>query len=404
MSTRLGVRFCNIELENPCILASASPTQSKEGIAKAFKLGWAGVSTKTCASNYLLTNESPNRFGVIRGTDEDILGFANFEGITRKPSEYWEKTIRELKSEFPNKVVIASIIAEVNREPWQNLAMRMEKAGADALEINLSCPHFRLDNAMGAAVGKDVENSAQIISWVKKVVRIPIIAKLTPNISYIQNMAKAVVEAGTDAIAAINTTQGLIGINIDTFEPLPTVDGHSTLGGYSGRAIKPIALRCVAQIAQAVNVPIIGIGGISKWQDIIEHYAVGSSSVQICTEVMLSGYQIITSLLKGLEEYVEKKNIINLLDITGKAVPKIIAREKLNMLWPVRAAVINPDKCTKCAKCLISCSESGQAAIQFIDGEISINNEICDGCSLCIHVCPYGVLKLQKSHTKINNI
>ena len=396
MKDNLRVSFCGIQLENPCILASASPTQNKEGIAKAFRLGWAGAVTKTCAPDYLLTDDAPNRFGVLRSANGSIEGFENFEGLTQKSVEYWESTVRELKAEFPSKVVIASIMADVKREAWQDLARRMEAAGADALELNLSCPHFRLEDDMGASLGKSVENSALITAWVKGVVRIPVIAKLTPNVTDIQEVTVAVVKAGADAIATINTVQGMIGVDIDTFEPLPAVEGYTSFGGYSGNAVKPIGLRCVAQVAQVTKVPIHGIGGISKWQDIVEYYAVGSSCVQICTEVMLSGYQMITPLLEGLSEYVERKGLTSLNDITGLAVPKIRAREALNMNWYKRSTVVDPDSCTNCAKCYVSCNESGKNAISFVNKKVTINKEVCDGCSLCTHVCPHGVLELNK--------
>ncbi|MFA6075085.1 MAG: NAD-dependent dihydropyrimidine dehydrogenase subunit PreA [Negativicutes bacterium] len=394
MKNNLKVSFCGIQLENPCILASASPTQSKEGLAKAFKLGWAGVVTKTCTPNYLITEDAPNRFGVFRGADGSVEGFENFEGLTQKPVEYWEKTVSELKKEFPGKVVIASIMADVKREPWQDLARRMEAAGADAIELNLSCPHFRLEDDMGAAIGKSVENSALITAWVKGVVNIPVIAKLTPNVSDIQEVTASVVKAGADAIATINTVQGMIGVDIETLEPLPAVEGFSSFGGYSGNAVKPIGLRCVAQVAQVTDVPIHGIGGISKWQDIVEYYAVGASCVQICTEVMLSGYQIIKPMLEGLSEYVERKGLNSLNDITGVAVPKIRARERLNMKWHKRSTVVNPQNCTNCAKCYVSCNESGKNAISFVDKKVTVNDAQCDGCSLCTHVCPHGVLAL----------
>lgn len=392
--TRLQVSFCGIKLENPCILASASPTQSKEGIAKAFKLGWAGAVTKTCAPDHLLTPDASNRFAVLRNHDGNIEGFENIEGLTQKPVVYWENAIQELKREFPSKVIIASIMADESSKSWQDLARRMEAAGADALELNLSCPHFRLEDNMGASIGKDEENAAAITACVKEAVKIPVIVKLTPNVSSIQDVALAVVRAGADALTAINTIQVLMGVDIDTFEPLPTVNGYSAFGGYSGHAVKPIGLRCVAQIAQATVVPIHGVGGIAKWQDIVEYFAVGACCVQICTAVMLNGYQIITSLLKGLNEYAERKDIHNLTEITGAALPKIVAREHLNMKWRVYSTVVAPEKCTNCAKCHRSCTESGKAAIRFVDRKVTVDKERCDGCSLCTKVCPNGVLAL----------
>jgi dihydropyrimidine dehydrogenase (NAD+) subunit PreA len=271
----------------------------------------------------------------------------------------------------------------------------MEAAGADALELNLSCPHFRIENNMGAALGKNEDTSAAITAWVKAVVKIPVIVKLTPNVSNIQTVAVAVQNAGADALAAINTVQCLTGVDIETFEPLPSVKGYSAFGGYSGSAVKPIGLRCVAQLAQATNLPLQGIGGIAGWQDVVEYFAVGASAVQICTAVMLHGYGIITPLLAGLESYLERKGIEQIGNITGAAIPKITAREKLDMHWKRHSSAIAPEKCTRCAKCLVACSECGQAAIRFVDKLVTIDIDRCDGCSLCTHVCPQGVLALR---------
>ncbi len=395
MNQSLQVQFCGIQLENPCLLSSASPTQSKEGIAKAFKLGWAGAVTKTCIPDELITPDAPNRFAVLRNKDREIMGFENLEGMTQKPVAYWEQAIHELKKEFPSKVVVASMMANANLEAWRNLARRLEHAGADAVELNLSCPHFRLADQMGAAVGKDEEKAAAIVACVKKELKIPVLAKLTPNVSSIQDVAAAVVKAGADGIVAINTVQALLGVDIDTLEPLPAVNGYSAFGGYSGISVKPISLRCVAQIAQIADVPIHGVGGITAWQDVIEYMAVGASCVQVCTAVMLNGYSIITPLLRGLEEYVQKKGLHSLQEIIGAAIPKLIAREQLNMNWDVRSTVVAPEDCVQCAKCMVACQESGKAAINFVDQKVTVDLQRCDGCSLCTHVCPCGVLALR---------
>jgi dihydropyrimidine dehydrogenase (NAD+) subunit PreA len=395
MNNRLHTDFCGLKLENPCLLASAPPTQSREGIAKALQLGWAGAVTKTCAPDDLITADPANRFAVYRSPEGKIAGLENIEGLTRKPLAYWETTICQLKQEFPAKTIIASIMADTRREAWQELARRMEAAGADALELNLSCPHFRLADNMGATLGKSEDTSAAITAWVKAAVKIPVIVKLTPNVSNIQTVALAVEQAGADALAAINTVQCLMGIDIETFEPMPAVNGYSAFGGFSGSSVKPIGLRCVAQLAQTTKLPIHGIGGIGSWQDIIEYFAVGASAVQICTAVMFSGYGIIKPLISGLESYLERKELQQIGDITGAAIPRIISREQLDMGWHRRSTAVAPEKCIHCGKCLRACTECGQAAIHFVDNLVAIDNNRCDGCSLCSHICPQGVLALR---------
>ena len=394
MTKRLQTSFCGIELENPCLLASAPPTQRKEGIAAAFRLGWAGAVTKTCTTADLIFGDAPRRFAVLRGRAGDITGFENIEGLSHYSVSYWEQAVGELKGEFPAKAVIASIMADGRREAWQELARRMEEAGADALELNLSCPHFRTEQDMGAAMGKSVDLSADITAWVKEVTAIPIIVKLTPNVSDIGAIARAVVQAGADALAAINTVQVLMGVDVDTLEPLPSVDGHSAFGGYSGTAVKPIGLRCVAQLAQAIRVPILGMGGIGSWQNVVEYMAAGACCIQVCTAVMLNGYGIITPILQGLEDYTARKGIGKLADITGAALPHITAREGLHMHWGVRSAPVRPEACVKCGRCAAVCAESGQGAISMADGRVAVDRAVCDGCSLCTHVCPHQVLTL----------
>ena len=394
MTKPLQTSFCGIMLDNPCLLSSAPPTQRKEGIAAAFRLGWAGAVTKTCTAADLITGDAPRRFAVLRGRAGDITGFENIEGLSHYPIAYWERAVRELKEEFPAKAVIASIMADGRREAWQELARRMEAAGADALELNLSCPHFRTDQAMGAAMGKSVDMSADITTWVKEVAAIPVMVKLTPNVSDIGDIARAVVQAGADALAAINTVQVLMGVDIDTLEPLPAVDGNSAFGGYSGAAVKPIGLRCVAQVAQAVRVPIQGIGGIAGWQDVVAYMAVGACCVQVCTAVMLNGYGIIRPILQGLEDYVARKGLDNLNAVTGAALAGITARERLHMNWGVRSAPVRPEACVKCGRCAAVCAESGQGAISMADGRVAVDRAVCDGCSLCTHVCPHQVLTL----------
>lgn len=392
---QLLTSFCGITLENPCLLSAAPPTRKKEGIAAAFRLGWAGAVTKTCTAHNLIAGDTPRRFAVLRGRAGDITGFENIEGLSHYPISYWEQVVGELKEEFPTKAIIASIMGDSRKESWQDLAQRMEAAGADALELNLSCPHFRTDQGMGAATGKSADLSADITAWVKEVTSIPIIVKLTPNVSDIGEIARAAVHAGADALSAINTVQALMGVDIDTFEPLPSVDGYSAFGGYSGPAIKPIGLRCVAQLAQTVRVPIHGIGGITTWQNVVEYMAVGASCVQVCTAVMLNGYGIIKPILAGLQDYVARKGIEKLSGITGTALTKITAREKLNMNWGVRSALVRPEACIKCGRCATVCGESGKAAITFSDGIVTVvDRAICDGCSLCTHVCPSKVLAL----------
>lgn len=391
----LGVAFGALHLENPFILASAPPTAEGNSIRKAFDLGWAGAVIKTIKPDEMEIKDVSPRFSILKDRTGAIIGFENFELVSKKNIAYWTNEIRTIKKDYPEKILIASIIADLQEESWTKLAREMEQAGADALELNFSCPHGMPEKGIGSAIGQNPNISAKITSWVKNAVMIPVIVKLSPNVSSIATIAMAVQTAGADAIAAINTVQCLAGVDIETFEPLPNVDGFSTYGGYSGFAVKPIGLRCVSQIFQCVNVPIYGIGGIRQWQDAVEYIAVGAGAVQICTEVMLNGFSIIKPMLQGLEQYMQRKGIMSMEEICGLASQKIISHQSLNRKFLAKAEIVDAPQCILCQKCVTACSESGYRAITASEQGIIIDENKCDGCSLCSFVCPREIIKMR---------
>ncbi len=398
-SVNLGVTLGTLHFENPFILASAPPTADGKSIRKAFDLGWAGAVIKTIKPDELAIEDVSPRFGILKDQQGLIIGFENFELVSKKSIAYWTNEIRTIKKDYPGKILIASIMADLKEASWVKLSQEMEQAGADALELNFSCPHGMPEKGIGAAIGQSSSIAAQITAWVKSAVAIPVIVKLTPNVSNIGTIATAVQAAGADAIAAINTVQCLVGVDIETFEPLPNVGGFSTYGGYSGLAVKPIGLRCVSQISQCVDVPIYGIGGIAKWQDAVEYIAVGAGAVQICTEVMLNGFAVIKPMLQGLEQYLQRKGIKSLGDICGLAVPKMISHESLSRQCFAKAEIVDAQKCIMCKKCVTACHESGYEAIHASAQSITIDKNKCDGCSLCSFVCPRGIINMKEYQT-----
>ena len=211
--------------------------------------------------------------------------------------------------------------------------------------------------------------------------------KLSPNVTNIVEIAKAVETAGADGFAAINTVQSLMGIDLDTFEPKPKVNGKTTYGGYSGMSIKPIGLRCVAQIRQNSNLPILGMGGVSTWSDAAEYMCVGADIVQVCTEVMINGYAIIKSLKQGLLTYLENKGLNSPADLKNKAISSLSTHEALNKQKKSYPHV-NDALCIKCGKCVTICDESEHSALSITDGKVIVDTDKCVGCSLCSHVCP----------------
>ena len=390
--TTLKTTVSGIEFENPFLLASAPPTASIESIDKAFEMGWGGAVLKTITPDDLEMNEASPRYATIKSKGK-VIGFQNIELLSHKTVQYWCDGIRSLKKKYPNKVIIASIMAPVERDKWQNLVRTLNDTPIDAYELNFSCPHGMPERNIGMAIGTSAEISILITSWVKSIANKPVFVKLTPNVTDITWIAKAVEKAGCDGFAAINTVQGFMGINLNTLEPNLCIDGCSTYGGCSGEMVKPIGFKCVAQLRQCSDLPILGMGGITNWQDAAQYITLGSDVVQICTEVMINGYGIIDNLKTGLLNYLESKGMKNLKELKNIAIPKITSHGELNKehhLYPN----IDNEKCRKCGKCVKICSESEYQALKRKENIIEVDKKVCEGCSLCSHVCPQNAITM----------
>jgi dihydropyrimidine dehydrogenase (NAD+) subunit PreA len=386
----LTTKFCGCELENPFLLSSAPPTCTGEMIQRAFKEGWGGAVTKTIKPDKTPVYDLKNRFGIMGLEDKQLVLFENIEEVSKRPVGTWIKEIKEIKKNFPDKLLIGSLMAEPKEEDWETLARTVSEAGVDMLELNLGCPHGMPERGMGAFCGQRPDLIDKLTKAAKKTSSVPVMVKLTPNVADIALMAKTAQDAGADATSAINTVLGLIGVDINTFEPKPTVDGKSTFGGMSGPAVKPIGMRCVAQIAQATNIPVSGIGGISTWKDAVEYLLIGAANVQVCTAVMWRGYRIVGDLVDGLANYLSDKGFKSVTEIQGKTLPKITAWSKLNKDYKVVAS-INKEKCIKCGVCFIDCNDAGYQAIKFEPNSnkvAEVDEEKCDACSLCTIACP----------------
>ena len=246
---------------------------------------------------------------------------------------------------------------------------------------------------MGAFIGQDPELTGEIVAWVKQVAKVPVVAKLTPNVTDIAVVARAAKENGADALCATNTVSGLIGVDLDTLDPLPAVGGYSAYGGYSGPGIKPIALRCVAQIAKATELPISGLGGLFTWRDAVEFLAVGASTVQLGTAIMWQGFGIIEHLIQGLSDYLDGKGFADLSPVVGAALPKVVEFPEMSLIPRARAHV--DETCNGCLMCVTACSDGGYQAISGQKGEVvTIDGERCDGCGLCVLVCPLHSIQM----------
>lgn len=385
----LRTNLAEIKSPNPFWLASAPPTNSGYQIMKAFDAGWGGAVWKTLGVP--VVNVS-SRYGAVNYRDKRMVGFNNIELITDRPLRDNLREISEVKKRFPDHAVIASLMVET-REEWHQIVRDVENAGADGIELNFGCPHGMCERGMGSAVGQEPKVLQMIVEWVKEVAKVPVITKLTPNISDITRPARAARAGGSDAISLINTIQSIVGVDIDNYVPYPIVDGKSTNGGYCGPAVKPIALNMVKNCTQhpEVNLPISGIGGVENWRDAVEFILLGATSVQVCTAVMHFGFGIIREMLPGLERYMDEKGFATIEDFRGKALPNIKHWEDLNLKYKVTAS-INESKCIGCQLCYTACEDGAHQAIALSSDPAnripSIIDENCVGCNLCSLVCP----------------
>ena len=310
---------------NPFVLASGPPGTNGKVIKRSFSLGWGGIVCKTISlNNELVTNVVP-RYGKLtdRADRKKVIGFQNIELISDRPFELWLEELAECKAEFPDRMLIASIMEECHADRWIEIVERTQATGVDALELNLSCPHGLPERRMGAAMGQDPEMVEEVTRWVVDAVdNQPVWAKMTPNITDPTEPALAALKGGADGISAINTILCIIGINLETLQPMPTVEGHSEPGGYSGQAVRPIALRQVMEIARACpGASLSGMGGIETAEDAVQFLLVGAHTVQICTGAMLHGYEMISDLCTGLEAFMERHGFETVAELVGKSLP-----------------------------------------------------------------------------------
>ncbi len=321
-SDKLNITVNGMRFPNPFVIASGPPSTNARVMGKAFDAGWGGCVAKTCSlTDTEVVNVTP-RYGKLRSKSGDVIGFQNIELISDRPFEDWEKDFRLLKKDYPQNILIASIMESFEKSRWVELAERCAATGVDALELNFSCPHGHPERGMGAAMGQDPERVREVTGWVTNAVDIPVWAKMTPNITRIIEPATAAKEAGADGIAAINTILAVIGIDPKTLRPLPTVEGESVPGGYSALAVKPIALRMVKELALGLpNFAISGMGGVTQSWDAIEHLLVGASTVQCCTGPMIYGIKMVAELKQGLSDFMQKHDFETVQDIVGKSLP-----------------------------------------------------------------------------------
>jgi dihydropyrimidine dehydrogenase (NAD+) subunit PreA len=410
----LSIDFAGIKSPNPFWLASAPPANSGAQIHKAFEAGWGGAVWKTIGSPVLNVS---NRYGAWHYGGQKMLAINNVELISDRLLEVNLREIRDLKRAWPDRAVIVSAMVESTPEAWQTIVRQIEDTGADGIELNYGCPHGMSERGMGAAVGQVPEYCEQITRWVMNVSKLPVIVKLTPNITNVVVPARAAVRAGANAISLINTINSITGIDLDTLEISPSIGGKGGHGGYAGPAVKPIALNMLAAVGtdsevRQAGLPISGMGGISNWKDAAEFLLLGAGSLQVCTAVMHYGYRIVEDLCDGLSNWMDSKGFRTIEDFRGQSLGRISDFKDFDLSFRA-VARIDTSKCIKCDLCYIACNDTAHQCIDLVnpEGELvapyawdpasngraeatatrpqpRVREDDCVGCRLCYNVCP----------------
>jgi dihydropyrimidine dehydrogenase (NAD+) subunit PreA len=392
MTTRnnLKVNFCGVEFENPFLLSSSPVGNHAEMCSRAFDAGWGGVVYKTLnvEKTFKVVMPSP-RLNAYNHAANRFIGLQNAEQISDRPLKDNLKDIRELKKNYPGRVLVSSIMG-FNEKDWSELAKMSEDCGADMLELNFSCPQMATDKG-GHKIGQNFEAVERFTAVVKNASKLPVMAKMTPNITDMLPVALAAKKGGADAIAAINTIRAITDIDIDSFTPLPAIKGKSSITGFSGASAKPIGMRFVSELfnSQELRLPISAMGGITTWKDALHYLLLGGTTIQVTSAIMRYGYRIVEDMIEGLSDFLILKNINSLDEIIGSAAKKIVDPSDFSTRFQV-VSNVDENKCIGCGQCYISCQDAGNQAIEF-DREkrkSCVDEKRCVGCTLCKNVCP----------------
>jgi len=389
----LSIDFAGIKSPNPFWLASAPPTDKAVNVLRAFEAGWGGVVWKTLGEDPPVVNVHGPRYSALLSPDRKVLGFNNIELISDRPLATNLREIREVKRAFPDRAMVVSLMVPCQESSWKAILPQVEDTGADGIELNFGCPHGMSERGMGAAVGQVPEYIQMVTEWCKHYSKLPVIVKLTPNITDVRYPARAAKAGGADAVSLINTINSIMGVDPRSLTMVPSTAGKGSHGGYCGPAVRPIALNMVAEIArdaETAGIPISGIGGIGNWRDALDFLALGAGSVQVCTAAMVYGFKIVQDMASGLSNYMDDMGIASVAEITGRAVPTVSDWRFLN-LNHISKAVIDTDKCIECGRCHVVCEDTSHQAITATkDGKrhFEVKEEECVGCNLCVSVCP----------------
>ncbi|RXG55875.1 Dihydropyrimidine dehydrogenase [NADP(+)] [Armadillidium vulgare] len=383
----LSLTICGLKFPNPFGLASAPPTTSSAMMRRGYEAGWGFCVTKTFSLDKdIVTNVSPR---IVRGTTSGHLygpgqgSFLNIELISEKTCAYWCKSITELKRDFPDKILIASIMCSYNADDWKELTKKATDAGADALELNLSCPHGMGERGMGLACGQDPELVRNICRWVVSATSIPVFAKLTPNVTNIVAIAKAAKEGGANGVTATNTVSGLMGLKTRWIGLALCRKGKANYI-WRRNAIRPIALRAVTAIAKALpGFPILATGGIDSADAGLQFLLGGASALQVGSSVQNQDFTVIDDYLMGLKALLYLRSLKSTKDWDGQSPPT--PRHQLGKPVVSLEDVVNKEMCINCGKCFMTCNDSGYQSIIFdARTHLPFVTKDCTGCTLCL--------------------
>ncbi len=331
----LSIDVDGLKLPNPFVIGSGPPGTNANVIGKAFDEGWGAVICKTISLDASkVVNVHPRYARVRSRTHEEIYGWENIELISDRPFEIWLQEFKQLKQKYPDRVLIASVMEEFNKNAWVEIVERCQEAGVDAFELNFSCPHGLPERKMGSAMGENADILREVSSWVMQVARVPVWAKMTPNVTHIEDPTRAALEAGCQGVSAINTIRSVACVNLETLRPEPSIEGYTTPGGYSSIAVRPIALRMCMEIAKVIQGEfpgrsLSGIGGVETGGDAAQFILLGADTVQVCTGVMKMGYSCIRPMLDELAQFMDRHGFSKITDFKGHSLSYFTTHSEL---------------------------------------------------------------------------
>lgn len=385
----LSINMCGVTFPNPFLLSSSPVSNTAEMVGRAFDAGFGGVAYKTIVYDKTkIIHPSPRMAGYHYG-EKKLIGLQNVEQTSDRPMKDNFDEIRYLKKHWSKHIVISSIMGFSEFE-WLELAKMSVDAGADMLELNMSCPHMTVEGS-GMKVGQAFELVERFTTIVREIVDIPILVKLTPNVTDITIPALYAKKGGADGITAINTVKGLTEINLNDYTPRPNVAGKGSMSGFSGPSIKPIGLRCVTELAQCkdLGLAISGCGGVETWVDAVEYLLVGASTIQLTTGVIHYGQRIVEDMCEGLSDFMTDRGYNSVSEIVGRALGNIHPTDAFDLKYQGYAA-FDLDRCIGCGQCYIVCQDAGGQILKWDEKTRRPipDDKTCLSCMICSFVCP----------------